>query len=402
VELALVAERYTCTGCGDCCRGWSVPLLPGEADRFRALAATLIPVERLRGAGAIHGARGGGVAIEALGGAGGQCVALADDQRCLVHAAHGGDQKPLACRLFPFTFVATPSEVRVSLSFACPAVIDAEGPPLAEQREEIARLHDAIAGSPYRMHVEGEVALTGSRTLPWPDAARLLDELSAALHSDGALVERLCRAGALVALVIARLDEERPFADALATARAGRDALVQDALAAPAASDRLSRALLRTIVESTAPGTRSSGSRLFGAIASLGGGGGRVRIVGGEVAPADVERVARGLGADGEALLLRWLDAEVHGLTFFGGAGFGLSIAGGLDLLTLTAAAIARVARAHAAHGGRAAVARDDVKAALRQVYAGVHHRAAMPPRFERALAATASLDLLRDELSRK
>jgi hypothetical protein len=32
-------------------------------------------------------------------------------------------------------------------------------------------------------------------------------------------------------------------------------------------------------------------------------------------------------------------------------------------------------------------------------VYAGVHHRAAMPPRFERALAATASLDLLRAQL---
>ena len=164
----------------------------------------------------------------------------------------------------------------------------------------------------------------------------------------------------------------------------------------------MSRALLRTIVESTAPGARGSGSRLFGALASLGGGGGRVRIAGGEVAHADVDRVARGIGADGEALLVRWLDAEIHGLTFFGGAAFDLTLAGGLDLLTLTAAAVARVARAYAAHAGRAVVARDDVKAALRQVYAGVHHRAAMPPRFERALAATASLDLLRDELRAK
>ena len=398
MELSLVGERYTCTGCGDCCRGWSVPLLPGEADRFRALAADVVPVERLRGA--IHAARGGGVAVEALGGAGGRCAALADDDRCVVHAAHGSDAKPLACRLFPFTFVATPSEVRVSLSFACPAVIDGEGPLLGEQREEVGKLYDAIAGSPYRMNVGGEVALTESRMLAWADAALLLAEVSTALRSDGALVERLCRAGAIVALAIAKLDEGRTFADALAEARAGRDALTADALAAPPATDRLSRALLRTIVESTAPGARSSGSRLFGVLASLGGAGGRVRIVGGEVAQADVDRVARGIGADGEALLVRWLDAEIHGLTFFGGAGFDLSLAGGLDLLTLTAAAVVRVARACAAHAGRAAVARDDVKAALRQVYAGVHHRAAMPPRFERALAATASLDLLRDELS--
>ena len=56
-----------------------------------------------------------------------------------MHATHGSDAKPLACRLFPFTFVATPTEVRVSLSFACPAVIDGEGPPLAEQRDEVER-----------------------------------------------------------------------------------------------------------------------------------------------------------------------------------------------------------------------------------------------------------------------
>jgi hypothetical protein len=359
-----------------------------------------VPVERLRGA--IHGARGGGIAIEALSGAGGQCAALAGDERCLVHAEHGGDAKPLACRLFPFTFVATPTEVRVSLSFACPAVIDGEGPLVGEQRDEVERLYAAIAGSPYRMNVDGEVALTESRKLLWSDAATLLADVSGALRSDGTLVERLCRGGALVALTIAKLDDGRTFGDALAAAREGRDALVRDALAQPSAVDRLSRALLRTIVESTAPGTRGSASRLLGALASLGGGRGRVRIVGGEVAQGDIDRVGRGIGGEGEALLVRWLDAEIHGLTFFGGAAFDLTLAGGLDLLTLTAAAVARVARAYAAQAGRPSVARDDVKSALRQVYAGVHHRAAMPPRFERALAATASLDLLRDELDAK
>jgi lysine-N-methylase len=365
VQLSLVGERYTCTGCGDCCRGWSVPLLPGEADRFRALAAALVPVERLRGA--IHAARGGGIAVEALSGAGKQCAALAGDERCLVHAEHGADKKPLACQLFPFTFVATPTEVRVSLSFACPAVIDGEGPLVGEQRDEVERLYAAIAGSPYRMNVDGEVALTESRKVAWSDAATLLAEVSGALRSNGTLVERLCRGGALVALTIAKLDEGRAFGDALAAAREERDALVRDALLQPPAVDRLSRALLRTIVDSTAPGARGSGSRLLGALASLGGGG-RVRTTGGEVAHDDVDRVARGIGVEGEALLVRWLDAEIHGLTFFGGAAFELTIAGGLDLLTLTAAAVARVARAYAAQAGRPSVARDDVKSALRQV----------------------------------
>ena len=395
MTLTLVDERYTCTGCGECCGGWSVPLLPGEADRFRAQAAALVPAERL--GRAVGKARRGGATVETLAGPGSRCVALADDRRCGVHAAYGAAAKPLGCRLFPFTFVATPADVRVGLSFACPAVIDGEGPPLETQREEIARLHAAIAPTSYLLRLEDEVALIGERRLPFADAARLCDELSAALAWDGALVERLCRAGAVVALVIARMEEGMAFAAALAAAREGRDALVAEALAAPARVDRLSRALLRTIVDSTAPG-RGAGSRLAGVLASLGGGG-RVRFADGEVDRAAVERVARGVGPEGEALLGRWLRAEVAGLTFFGPAAFELSIAGGLDLLTLCAAAVAWLARARAAHAGRAAVARDDVQRALKQVYAGVHLRAALPPRFERALAATASLDLLRAQL---
>ena len=396
MELTLVDERYTCTGCGDCCHGWNVPLLPGEAARFVAQAEALVPADRLRGA--VLRARANGVGVDSLVGAGGTCVALADDARCRVHAEHGAEAKPLACRLFPFTFVTTPEDVRVSLSFACPAVVDGEGPPLGEQRAEIARTYQAIAGSPYRLAVADSVALTESCRLPWSDAARLLDAAVTALERDGRLVERLCRAGAVVALTVARIDEGAPFAEALAAARAGGDALAAEALAAPPRSDRLSRALLRTLVQSTAPGGSATGSRLWGALASLGNGG-RIRLVGGEVTQAEVERVAPGLGADGEALLLRWIGSELRGLTFFGGAAFELSIAGGFDLLTLTCAAVAQVARAYAARASRVAVSRDDVKAALRQVYAGVHHRAAMPPRFERALAATASLDLLRAQL---
>lgn len=397
MNLTLADERYTCTGCGECCGGWSVPLLDGEADRFRAQAATLVPAERLTHA--VGKARRGGVTVETLAGPGTRCITLAEDKRCLVHATHGAEAKPLGCRLFPFTFVATPADVRVGLSFACPAVVDGEGPPLAEQRDDIAGLHAAIATSPYQLRVEPTVALLPGRDLAWADAARLLDDVAAALAAGGTLVERICRGGAVVALTIAGLEEGRPFADALAGARGRRDALAAKALAAPPRVDRLSRALLRTIVDSTAP-ERSSGSRLVAALASLGRGGGRIRLADGDVAREAVERVARGLPAEGEALVVRWLRNELAALTFFGSAAFDLSLAGGLDLLTLMVAAVAWLARARAAHAGRAAVVFDDVKRALRQVYAGVHHRAAMPPRFERALAATACLDLLRAELS--
>ena len=86
-------------------------------------------------------------------------------------------------------------------------------------------------------------------------------------------------------------------------------------------------------------------------------------------------------------------------MTFFGDAAFGLSIASGLDLTVLAAAVAALLARANAAAAGRDRVSVADAREAVRQVDAGLAHRSSMPPSFARALEATASLDLLREQL---
>jgi Fe-S-cluster containining protein len=402
--LLLAQARYRCTGCGDCCRGWDVPLEAGEADQFRKMATGLVPADRLRTA--LGRAKHAGHEVETVASAQGQCVALADDQRCLIHAQHGGDAKPRACRIFPFTFVATPAGVRVGLSFACPAVVDGEGPPLEEQRGDIeATFASAVDGTRYLLRIGDRVALAEGQELAFAEAASLVDALVAALDEDGPLAHRVCRVGALAALVQARLAEGQPFAAAFAAARAGRDALVDEALAEPPEVDRLSRALHRTLLKSTEPGRQGTAGRLGGAMASLFGSG-EVRLrdpspgAPPRVVPwREAERVAPGLGAAGEALVARWLGDSLRAFTFFGDAAFGLSLAGGLDLKVLCAAVAAFLARANAAAAGRRAVELDDVKRALRQLDAGITHRSSMPPGFGRALAATASLDLLREQL---
>jgi Fe-S-cluster containining protein len=399
-RLALPRARYRCTGCGDCCRGWDVPLAPGEADAFRALAAPLVPVERLRAT--LGRATQAGRSVDTIAASRGRCAALADDNLCLIHGQHGGDAKPRACRIFPFTFVATPGGVRVGLSFACPAVLDGEGPTLDEQRDEIAALFaGAVDGTHYLLHAGPTVPLDARHALAWPDAEALLAELDGALAGDGPLGRRAAAAAATCALVQLALDEGRSFAAALARARGGRDAVVAEELAAPPEVDRLSRAMLRTLVRSTEParGVARSLAALVGAKAV------RLREPSAPTAPAPVvawaavERTAPGLGADGEALLGRWLAGALSSLTFFGDAAFDLPIAGGLELLILSAAVAAFLARARAAHAGRDRAGRDDLALALRQLEAGVTHRSSMPRSFARALAATASLDLLREQL---
>lgn len=348
-----------------------MPLDEGEADRFRAQAAALVPAERLRGA--IGRARSAGNVVDTLAGAGGACPALAEDQRCLIHATHGAEAKPRACQIFPYTFVATPAGVRVGVSWACPAVVDGEGAPLAEQAAEIEALfHASVNGTRWLLPIGETVALAPGVTLAFADAAALVEALAAAVEEPGPFARRACRAGALCAIVQARLGEGRAFAIALADARAGREALVDEALAEPAKSDRLSRALLRTICSSaSAP---AAGWKRFTA------------LFGGETLRPP------GLPAGGEALLARWLSDGLRGFTFFGVPSFGLSIAAGLDLQVLAAAGAIHLQRQRDG-------SLDDLKHGLRRLEAALHHRANVPGGFERALARTASLDLLREEL---
>jgi lysine-N-methylase len=356
--LILSEARYRCTSCGDCCRGWDVPLQEGEAMRVRELGAQLVPAVRL-GRG-----RHGGVTVDTLP-AKPACALLTDEQLCRIHARFGEAQKPRACRIFPYTFVATPAGVRVGLSWSCPAVVDGEGVPLSEQRAEISAVFkEAVEGTRYLLQV-GE----------WNEA------LLAALPSAGTFVEKLAHAGAVCALAQDGLDA------------AQAPSLVREALAAPIAVDRLSRAMFRALL-GAAEGQASMGSRLLRLF-----GGGRIQLRGAAVSPSEVEQVRRGLDAESDALLGRWLDAALFGLTFFGDAAFGLSIAEGLDLLALSAAVTVYLSRAYAAAGGRSQATLADVRAAVRQVDAGLAHRSTMPSGFARALGATASLDLLREQL---
>lgn len=394
--LSLPAARYRCTACGDCCRGWEVPLERGEADQFLRLAATLVPAERLTKA--VNRKREGNRQMETLAGAGRSCVALKPDELCGIHAEHGEAAKPKACRIYPFTFVKTPTAVRVGLSYGCPAVLDAEGPPLAEQRAEIEAVFTAaVDGTRYLLEHGDEVRLSDGLRLSWPDAERLIAELAASLRADGSLVERVCRAAAIVELVQTQLGEGAGFDAALAAARDGAAELAAEVLAGPAEVDRLSQLLFRTLLKSTE--NLSAARRMGNLFSSIFGGGSLHLRTGDDVSWRDIEAVAPGLGQDGEALVARWFAGALESCTFFGESAFELTLTGGLSLLVLSASVSAFLARAYAARDSRSSVSYEDVKRALRQLDAGLTHRGNMPRGFARAIGGIASIDLLRIQL---
>lgn len=141
---------FTCQRSGACCRHpWLIgvdeasharladvdwarldPALP-PGEKFRRLALPLATGETLTFARRADGA----------------CVFLTDRTTCAIQNTLGWRAKPQVCREFPYQFVQTPDGVVVGLSFACTAVRAHRGRPLAEQGEEIRQV---LAGS-YRV-----------------------------------------------------------------------------------------------------------------------------------------------------------------------------------------------------------------------------------------------------------
>jgi len=135
--LPLGAQRYSCHGCGDCCRDFTVQLRPADLERLQAQGWQ----ERM----------GEEVTMEFRGvtylrqRADGACVFLQPGGRCRIHAELGLEAKPLACQLFPFVLAPRGDHAMVGLSFACQSVQRNKGASLASHMREVGALAAQVA-----------------------------------------------------------------------------------------------------------------------------------------------------------------------------------------------------------------------------------------------------------------
>lgn len=128
--------NFECSGCGNCCLEWPVPItqadhtklsalvvrgeLPGAADLlFKPLKASDDKMRLFS-----H-------SLEKR--TDGRCNFLTDENRCLIHEKFGREAKPSICRLFPYTFTPAPDGTYVSVSFASSGALTNFGRPLSEQ-----------------------------------------------------------------------------------------------------------------------------------------------------------------------------------------------------------------------------------------------------------------------------
>lgn len=129
--------NFECTGCGNCCYGWPVPVTGDDVERITPLKARLVqaaappsfrelPAESGKLSSFTH-------TLEKRND--GKCEFLMLDNRCALHDKFGASAKPSMCQLFPFTFTDTPSGFYLSASFASTGVLLNSGRALVEQKE---------------------------------------------------------------------------------------------------------------------------------------------------------------------------------------------------------------------------------------------------------------------------
>ncbi len=110
----------------------------------------------------------------------GACVFLDEKGLCRIHAKHGEDAKPLACRVYPYAFHPSGRQVTVSLRFSCPSVVGNAGKAIDRQSPEIRKIARQVV--PEHAREVSPPRVSAKEKVDWPDlllfAAALDDSMA--------------------------------------------------------------------------------------------------------------------------------------------------------------------------------------------------------------------------------
>ena len=375
--LPVREQRYSCHGCGNCCRDFTVQLRPADLEKLRTQGW-----EEKLGLPVTAEFRGTTYLRQRDDGA---CVFLMDDGLCRIHKEHGFAEKPVACQLFPFVLVPDDRRTHIGISFACQSVRENKGAELRSHLEEVHRMSQGVPE-------------TRLATAP-PDLADAMRAKDGEVDALAQLLDRHLARGDLtmrdrfdgLAWVAASLGRAK-----LAEVRAKRFTELVQVLVAALPDElellplegalpkqmRLLRQAVYARLEDVQVNQAKAKGRLRTVLAQLLAS--RAFTRGKGRAPA----VARGLLEDTEfaaisrvpalsespdrdaidQLLSRYARATILGSRAWGAGYYGWTVVRGVQALVLNIACIAWLARALAAKRGREHATLDDVRDALGRI----------------------------------
>lgn len=355
VRSLTVLQNWDCHSCGDCCRSYAVPVTAEERARIEGQGWDKLP--DFQGI-PFFVRRGSEFYLNHR--ADGACVFLGADNLCRIHAKHGAEAKPLACRVYPLLLVPAGDHWKLGLRMACPSAADNKGGPLTGHMGEARAFAASLeAGSAKGVEGAAPPPLYGSQIVPWADVGRIAASVSNLLADTADPFERRWRKVLWVVSMLrkAKFDGGGDTKKAITGNRLSEMLQVlgqaaEDEEPKTAAEVKLpgwaGRTVFRQLVavygrkdHGTEKGTALKGpfSRFASAV-KFAAGRGRVPKL--HAALPDAATFAASdtplglLGDSATSLLARWHRVKVESLQFCGPTNFGLAVWEGLESLALT------------------------------------------------------------------
>ncbi|MFA5204514.1 MAG: YkgJ family cysteine cluster protein [Lentisphaeria bacterium] len=375
-------QRVDCQCCGRCCRRWRVALRPGEAERLDHWRARAAP-----DAAAVVERYGGHPYVAHT--AAGDCVFLDGVRnRCRLEEVAGAAAKPLGCRIYPFNLVTLfPGVLSCGVRFDCPAVRSNQGRELDAWRQQILDYAMALHPGGHGLDLKTLAHLEPPTVRLLADSFRTFLAESAGRLSPGAQTVVLWRAVQRFAgLGPAFVNDRETMAEILPRmlAKFAPDP-AEERRGVPGA---VSRALFRLWLanywrrDQEWSGSRGAGARLRRAwllVCLMAGHGspaglssehpdlalGRAGLFRLEPPVQPLPGPAASDAAEVWECWRRWLGGRLETWQWFGAAGYGQDLWGGLRSLLQAGLLVAATARVSAAAAGRPRLAAADVQYAV-------------------------------------
>jgi lysine-N-methylase len=360
LALELSGQRYSCHACGNCCRDFTVQLRDEDVQRLDRQGW-----KKELGFEPWVEFRGGKFLRQRSDGA---CIFLEDDGLCRIHARHGLQEKPVACRSFPLSVMPTPDGPQQGLNFACGSVQSNQGAQLSSHLADLRRI---ALDAPETIGRARAVALLPGREaspLELRALAGVLDqwmareEASIATRIDGLawLAQALRHAKLasvkgerfleLITTIIATLEDELE-ADPVGAATERQERMLRQAIFMRTEDPRLDRMKADGFLRTAWHQWRRQRAFLKGSatVPELRGFAKGVRFRGAELIPNPLHEAAAGHDEAIDDLVTRWVRARLCGARTWGAGYYGFSAVEGLTALCVDVASAAYLARVHAA-----------------------------------------------------
>ncbi|MCA9113662.1 MAG: YkgJ family cysteine cluster protein [Planctomycetaceae bacterium] len=406
-------QNWNCHSCAGCCRQHAIEVTAEERERIAGqnwtAADGVDPSRPLWVASGPPWARTWRLAHQQDGG----CVFLNEDGLCRIHAKFGEAAKPLACRIYPYAFHPAGKEVRVSLRYSCPSVVENRGDAVDEQPGELKRTARLVVPDDVSHIPPPPVA--GRQRVDWPDFLRLVDALEDTLAGpEGTIIHRLLQACFWLKLAGGakyddirgdRIDELAELLQQEAEYQFPADSPLAD-IAAPSRTGRIQFRLLvarharKDTAAEASPGWRQKWSLLRAAL-KFSAGRGTMPVLQPGLEPVQFEQLEPafgGLPPGAEDLFTRYFRIKVQGLHFCGAAFYNMPLVEGFYSLATMLPIVLYLARWLAAGEQRNQLTLPDVRRALAMAD---HHFGYLPDFGQRGMRRAVRLFAASDDLTR-